>query len=412
MNGSEHDRRLDRYADLLLRVGVNLQPGQKLIFRTSTEAIELTRLVVAKAYQMGSPYVEVFWSDEGVTRARFLHAPDGSFDIVPEHQAERIVQLAREGAASLSVSADDPDNLAGTDPRRMATYLEHWRPRMKPYYELSMSDRVAWSGAAAASPAWARRVFPDLPEDEALSRLWDAIFDAVRLDAADPAAAWREHTDALRARKERLNARRYAALRFRGPGTDLRVGLADGHQWDGGASFTPAGVEFVANMPTEEVFTAPHSRRVDGVVRATKPLAYAGTLIDGFELTFEGGAVTKAVARQGQEALDHVLATDAGARRLGEVALVPASSPIARTGLLFYETLFDENAACHIALGQGYAMTLQGGQGMSPDERRAAGLNESLTHVDFMIGSAELDVDGELPTGELEPVMRAGEWVD
>jgi len=165
-------------------------------------------------------------------------------------------------------------------------------------------------------------------------------------------------------------------------------------------------------MPTEEVFTAPHSRRVDGVVRATKPLAYAGTLIDGFELTFEGGAVTKAVARQGQEALDHVLATDAGARRLGEVALVPASSPIARTGLLFYETLFDENAACHIALGQGYAMTLQGGQGMSPDERRAAGLNESLTHVDFMIGSAELDVDGELPTGELEPVMRAGEWVD
>ncbi|HZW28329.1 MAG TPA: aminopeptidase [Trueperaceae bacterium] len=411
MNDSQHATRLERYADLLLRVGVNLQPGQKLMFRTTTEAVELTRLVVAKAYQMGSPYVEVFWSDEGVTRARFLHAPEGSFTNVPEHVAARMVQLAEEGAASLAVSADDPDNLAGTDPKRMATYLEHWRPLMKPYYELSMSDRVAWSGAAAASPAWARRVFPGLPEDEALARLWDAIFHAVRVDAADPVAAWREHTAALLARKERLNERRYAALRFRGPGTDLRVGLADGHQWDGGASYTPGGVEFVANMPTEEVFTAPHRERVDGVVRATKPLAYAGTLIDGIEVTFANGVVTKAVAREGQEALEHVLNTDPGARRLGEVALVPASSPIARTGLLFYETLFDENAACHLALGQGYAMTLQGGQRMSAEERRAAGLNESLTHVDFMIGSDQVDVDGELPSGELEPVMRAGEWV-
>src|SRR5690606_9264687 len=300
---------------------------------------------------------------------------------------------------------------AGTDPKRMATYLEHWRPLMKPYYELSMSDRVAWSGAAAASPAWARRVFPGLPEDEALARLWDAIFHAVRVDAADPVAAWREHTAALLARKERLNERRYAALRFRGPGTDLRVGLADGHQWDGGASYTPGGVEFVANMPTEAGFTAAHRERVDGVVRATKPLAYAGTLIDGIEVTFANGVVTKAVAREGQEALEHVLNTDPGARRLGEVALVPASSPIARTGLLFYETLFDENAACHLALGQGYAMTLQGGQRMSAEERRAAGLNESLTHVDFMIGSDQVDVDGELPSGEHEPVMRAGEWV-
>ncbi len=412
VKGSDLPTSLDRYADLLLKVGVNLQPGQKLILRSSTEALELTRLIVARAYQMGSPYVEVFWTDEGVTRARFLHAPDGSFDNVPEHNAQRIVQLAREGAASLSVSADDPDNLVGTDPRRMATYLKHFRPHMRPYYELSMSDRVAWCGAAAASPAWARRVFPGVPEDEAVALLWQTIFHAVRLDEDDPADAWRAHTAVLRERKERLNARRYAALRFRGPGTDLRVGLADGHKWDGGSSCTPAGVEFVANMPTEEVFTAPHSRRVDGVVRATKPLTYAGTRIDGFELTFEGGEVVRAVADEGQEALDQVLASDEGARRLGEVALVPASSPIARTGLVFYETLFDENAACHLALGQGYAMTLEGGQGMAPEQRRAAGLNESLAHVDFMIGSAQLDVDGELPSGELEPVMRAGEWVD
>jgi len=274
-----------------------------------------------------------------------------------------------------------------------------------------MSDGIAWSGAAAASPAWARLVFPGLPEEEAVAKLWDAIFTAVRLDADDPVAAWRAHTDSLRAKKDVLNAKRYAALRFRAPGTDLRVGLADGHQWDGGSSRTPAGVEFVANMPTEEVFTAPHRERVDGVVRASKPLAYQGTVIEGLELVFERGVVTKAVAAKGQAALDNVLNSDEGARRLGEVALVPASSRIARMGLLFYETLFDENAACHLALGQGYAMTLRDGQRLSPEERLAAGLNQSLTHVDFMTGSAEMDVDGELPSGELEPVMRAGEWV-
>src|SRR5690606_11658033 len=239
----------------------------------------------------------------------------------------------------------------------------------------------------------------------------EAIFHAVRLDTEDPEAAWRAHAQQLVSARERLNSRGFAALRFKGPGTDLRVGLAEGHRWDGGSSCTPAGDRFIANMPTEEVFTAPHRERVDGVVRASKPLAYAGTLIEDFELTFEGGEVVSAVAGKGQEALDQILAADPGARRLGEVALVPVWSPIARMGLLFYQTLYDENAASHIALGQGYAMTLHGGAKMSVEERRAAGLNESLTHVDFMIGSADMDVDGETPTGEVVPVMRAGEWV-
>ena len=410
---SSHDlaSRIDAYADLLLKVGVNLQPGQKLILRTTTAAVDLTRAVVARAYDMGSPYVEVIWSDDGVTRARFMRAPEDSFGIVPEHVAEAMVRLAQEGAASLAIVADDPDNLRGTDPKRMARYLANWRPRLKPYYELSMSDGIAWSVGAAASPAWARRVFPDLPEDEAVARLWEAIFHAVRLDTEDPEAAWRAHAQQLVSARERLNSRGFAALRFKGPGTDLRVGLAEGHRWDGGSSCTPAGDRFIANMPTEEVFTAPHRERVDGVVRASKPLAYAGTLIEDFELTFEGGEVVSAVAGKGQEALDQILAADPGARRLGEVALVPVSSPIARMGLLFYQTLYDENAASHIALGQGYAMTLRGGAKMSVEERRAAGLNESLTHVDFMIGSADMDVDGETPTGEVVPVMRAGEWV-
>ncbi len=408
---TRHESRLRRYADLLLKVGVNLQPGQKLMVRTSTEAVELTRLVVEAAYKMGSPYVEVMWSDERVTRSRFKHAPDGSFDIVPAQTAEAMIRLANEGAASLAIDADDPGNLAGTDPRRMATYLRSWRPLLKPYYDIAMRDGIAWSVAAAASPAWARRVFPDLDEERAVARLWELIFRAVRLDEEDPVAAWRAHLDLLLAAKSRLNVKRYAALRFRAPGTDLRVGLADGHVWDGGSSCTPDGVSFVANMPTEEVFTAPHREKVDGVVRASKPLAYNGNVIDDFELTFEDGAVVKAVAGVGQEALDNILAADEGARRLGEVALVPASSCIARMGVLFYETLFDENAACHIALGRAYAVTVEGGAGMDAEQRRAAGLNDSLTHVDFMIGSDQLDVDGELAAGEVEPLMRRGEWV-
>lgn len=412
VNTSQHESRLRRYADLLLTVGVNLQPGQKLVVRTSTEAVDLTRLVVEGAYKLGSPYVEVFWSDEGVTRSRFMHAPDGSFENVPQENAQAMIRLAKEGAASLSILADDPDNLAGTDPRRMATYLKNWRPLLKPYYEYAMSDRIAWCVSAAASPAWAKRVFPELPASQALEKLWDLIFRAVRLDEEYPVAAWQAHLDSLHAVRSHLNAKNYAALRLRAPGTDLRVGLADGHVWDGGSSRTPQGISFVANVPTEEVFTAPHRERVDGVVRASKPLAYNGSLIDDFELTFEDGVVTKAVAGTGQAALDNILSADAGARRLGEVALVPASSPISRTGVLFYETLFDENAACHIALGQAYAVTVKDGVNMSAEEKLAAGLNDSLTHVDFMIGSARMDVDGELPSGELQPIMRGGEWVD
>ena len=412
MDTNQHESQLRRYADLLLRVGVNLQPGQKLMLRTSTEAVDLTRIVVERAYRMGSPYVDVVWTDEGVTRARFMHAPDDSFDIVPQETAQAMIRNAQEGSASLAIVADDPDNLAGTDPKRMATYLKNWRPLLKPYYDMAMRDGIAWSIGAAASPAWAKRVFPELPEDEAVEKLWQLIFKAVRLDAEDPAAAWQEHLHRLDSAKSGLNKKGYAALRLRAPGTDLRVGLADGHVWDGGCSSTPGGVTFVANMPTEEVFTAPHRERVDGVVRASKPLAYNGSLIDDFELTFEDGVVVKAVAGTGQVALDNILSSDEGARRLGEIALVPVSSPISRMGVLFYETLFDENAACHIALGQAYAMTVKGGSTMTAEEKLAAGLNNSMTHVDFMVGSDQMDIDGELPSGELEPVMRGGEWVD
>jgi len=412
MNTDTFEQRLDTYAQLLLRVGVNLQPGQKLIVRTSTAAVELTRKVVELAYRAGSPYVEVLWADHGVTKARFTHGPEGSFAILPQYRADALNQLAGEAAASLAIVADDPDMLAGTDPRRYAAYMAAWRNAVRPFTDLSMSDSIAWCVAAAASPAWARRAFPELDQHQALEALWNAIFAATRVDTPDPVAAWHDHAAGLKIVKENLNSKRYSALRFSGPGTDLTVGLADGHVWDGGSSTNAAGTTFIANMPTEEVFTAPHRAKVDGVVTATKPLAYNGTMLEGFWLRFEDGAVVEAHADVGQAVLDSILDTDAGSRRLGEVALVPASSPIEKAGVLFYETLFDENAACHIALGRAYNSTVAGSRAMNRQEQAAAGMNDSLSHVDFMIGSAEVDVDGVAADGSTEPVMRRGEWVD
>lgn len=412
MTSPTFQERLGSYAELLVRVGVNLQPGQKLMVRANVDDAPLVRKVVDIAYSLGSPFVEVFWSDGPVTRSRFLKGPEGSFDIIPEYRAEGMIKLAEEGAASLAITSEDPDLLAGVNPQNVATHQAAWRKAVRPYMNLSMSDSIAWCVAGAASAGWATKAFPDLKEQEAVEALWQAIFTATRITTDDPVGEWRKHNEQLREKRELLNERRYSAVHFKGPGTDLRVGLADGHRWDGGVSHTPEGNPFVANMPTEEVFTAPHSQRVSGVVRASMPLSYNGSLIDDFELRFEGGRAVQVRAGKGQRVLEKILETDEGAARLGEVALVPASSPIARTGLLFLETLFDENAASHIALGKGYAPTVRGAAGMSPEEAAGVGLNDSLVHVDFMIGSKEVDVDGVTADGAEEPVMRAGEWVD
>jgi aminopeptidase len=253
-------------------------------------------------------------------------------------------------------------------------------------------------------------VFPQLPADQQMAALWDAIAKMVRLDRPDPIAAWEEHLAALAARRDFLNAQRYTALKYRGPGTDLTLGLATGHQWVSGRSTSVQGIPFAPNLPTEEVFTMPHKDRVDGTVRSTKPLSYGSTLIENFSMTFEGGRVVNATADRGQEVLRQLLDTDAGAVRLGEVALVPHNSPVAQSGLLFYNTLFDENAASHVALGSAYKFTLAGGEAMTDEQFEQAGGNRSATHVDFMIGSAELDIDGVLADGTVEPLMRRGDW--
>ncbi len=410
---------LARYADLIVRVGLNLQPGQRLLILgpianggVALDAAPLVRAVAARAYDAGAPLVEVLWGDETLASVRISRAPADSFGQFSAWLPTALVEHVKAGHATLSIYANDPDLLQAAPPERVSAIQSTTAHAVRPFRERISKNATNWVVVAAPAASWAARVFPDLDRDEQVARLGRAIEKLCRLDTPDPIAAWESHLDGLAARTARLNARHYDALRYRGPGTDLTVGLAAGHIWTGGRSTSANGIAFAANLPTEEVFTMPSRDRVDGTVRSSKPLSYGGTLIEDFSLTFDRGCVVDVRAARGEAVLRQLIATDPGASRLGELALVPHSSPVAQTGHLFFNTLFDENAASHLAIGAAYAFTLQGGEAMTPEEFEQAGGNRSATHVDFMIGSGELDVEGVLPDGSVEPVMRAGEWAD
>ena len=404
------DEKLVSYADLVAEVGLNVQAGQQLMIAAPIEASPLLARVSEAAYKRGVRYVYPFYNDDALTLARFQYAPRDSFDFYPAWLAQGMLEMLNQNGARLSVTGGDPDLLKDQDGDAIAAVQKAAQTALKPFMQKVMNDAVNWCVVAVATPAWAEKVFPDAPEGERVGKLWDAIFKAVRADSDDAVANWQAHLGELEARRGHLNERRYRALHYRAPGTDLLLGLADGHIWRGGASENDAGTTFVANLPTEEVFSAPHRARVEGTVHSSKPLSYSGQLIDDFSLTFKDGRVTEVKAAQGQDALERLLATDEGATRLGEVALVPHSSPISQSGLLFYNTLFDENAASHLALGRAYRFCADGGTTMSDAEAEAVGLNDSLTHVDFMIGSAEMEITGVRDDGSEEPVMHAGEW--
>ncbi|WP_082514157.1 aminopeptidase [Methylobacterium sp. Leaf465] len=412
-HGARHAERLERLAEVAVKVGLGLRPGQELVITAPLETVPLARLITEQAYKAGASLVTTFYTDDAATLARFAHAPEAAFDTAAGWLYSGMAEAYRNGAARLAIAGDDPSLLAGQDSAKVARANQARSKAYVPALELIANFSTNWTIVSAATTPWARTVFSDLPEAEAVSRLWDAIFAASRVDGPDPVAAWEAHNAALHARMNALNAHRFAALRFFGPGTDLTVGLADDHEWCGGASASRSGIVCNANIPTEEVFTTPHKDRVDGTVTSTKPLSYQGTLIDGIQVRFEGGRIVEATARTGGDVLAKVLETDAGARRLGEVALVPASSAISASGLLFYNTLYDENAASHIALGQAYSKCFRnGGAEFSADDLAARGANRSLIHIDWMIGSDRIDVDGLSAEGRAVPVMRAGEWVD
>jgi aminopeptidase len=342
--------------------------------------------------------------------ARFRLAPDEAFDVAPGWLFNGMAEAFKEGAARLALVGEDPALLSGQDPAKVARANKARSIAYRPALEYISGFAINWSIVAFANPAWARAVFPGVPEAEAVERLWEAIFAVTRTDRPDPVAAWAEHSAELERRATWLNERRFSTLRYRGPGTDLTLGLADEHKWLAAGGKAKNGVFCIANLPTEEVFTMPHRERVEGTVRSTKPLSYNGTLIDGIRVRFEGGRIVEAFADKGEETLRSLLSTDKGAARLGEVALVPHSSPISQSGLLFQNTLFDENAASHIAVGQAYPDTIKGGGRRPKEELAALGMNESVVHVDWMIGSQEIDIDGVREDGSVEPVVRGGEW--
>lgn len=406
----QHAARLDRLAEIAVRVGLNLAKGQELVMTAPVEALELARRVTEHAYRAGASLVTLILADDQQNLMRYRFGSDESFDAAPAWLYEGMAQAYRSGAARLAIVGDDPTLLSKEDPAKVSRANRARSKAYSPALELIAGFAINWTIVAAATPAWAKCVFPDDPDDRALEKLWDAIFSASRVDGADPVADWEAHNARLAQRTATLNGRRFHALHFKGPGTDLVVGLADDHEWAGGASAAKNGIVCNANIPTEEVFTTPHRARTSGVVRATKPLSYMGALIEDIAVRFEEGRIVEANARTGADVLRRVLETDDGARMLGEVALVPYSSPISKSGLLFYNTLFDENAASHIALGQAYSKCFVGGDRMSEEELRARGANRSLIHIDWMIGSDEIDVDGLDAAGARTPVMRKGEF--
>ncbi|WP_163969436.1 aminopeptidase [Oceanobacillus halotolerans] len=403
-------RIMEKYAELALRTGVNIQQNQALMINAPLEGVDFTKVVVRKAYEMGAKDVHINWVDDELTLLKYQNAPDEVIKNYPDWKVQLQESFAEDGAAVLNIRSTNPDLLKDIDPQRVADANKAAAQALKNFKKYTMNDKIAWSIISIPTGDWAQKIFPDKSREDAIESLWDAIVKIVRVDKEDPIAAWDSHNETLITARELLNKKNYQKLIFKAPGTDLEMELPKGHIWKGGSAQTEGGVTFNPNMPTEEVFSMPHKYGVNGTVSSTKPLNYGGSLIDNFSLTFKDGKVVDFKAEQGEDTLKHLLDTDEGARRLGEVALVPDESPVSKSGLIFYNTLFDENASCHIALGKAYPTNVEGGSNMSDEELDKHGVNDSLTHVDFMIGSDQLDIDGVKEDGSTEAVFRKGTW--
>ena len=402
---------LKKYARLIAETGVNVQDNHTVVLQISVDQAPLARLITEEAYRLGAAEVIVQWSDETIQREFLAHAATDRIENVPQYKIDQTDDWIAKGASRISVVSSNPDALAGVYAQRVAAFQAANGKALVNLRKATQANKVSWTVVAAASEGWAAKVFPELAtSEEQVDALWNEIFKTTRIYEENPVIAWDIHDKKLQEKAAELNEQQFTALHYTAPGTDLTIGLPKNHLWEGAGSYNARGEEFMANMPTEEVFTAPDSRRVDGYVSSTKPLSYAGTIISGMKFTFKDGKVVDFSAEQGEEALKNLLAIDEGAKHLGEVALVPDPSPISQSGLIFYNTLFDENASNHLAFGSAYAFNLQGGTEMSEEELAEAGLNRSQTHVDFMVGSDKMNIDGIKEDGTIVPVFRNGDW--
>lgn len=402
---------LKKYARLIAETGVNVQDNHTVVLQISVAQAPLARLITEEAYRLGAAEVIVQWSDETIQREFLAHAATDRIENVPQYKIDQTDDWIAKGASRISVVSSNPDALAGVDAQRVAAFQAANGKALVNLRKATQANKVSWTVVAAASEGWAAKVFPELAtSEEQVDALWNEIFKTTRIYEENPVIAWNIHDKKLQEKAAELNEQQFTALHYTAPGTDLTIGLPKNHLWEGAGSYNARGEEFMANMPTEEVFTAPDSRRVDGYVSSTKPLSYAGTIISGMKFTFKDGKVVDFSAEQGEEALKNLLAIDEGAKHLGEVALVPDPSPISQSGLIFYNTLFDENASNHLAFGSAYAFNLQGGTEISEEELAEAGLNRSQTHVDFMVGSDKMNIDGIKEDGTIVPVFRNGDW--
>ncbi|WP_188207653.1 aminopeptidase [Alkalibacillus aidingensis] len=402
---------LTKYAKLAVTMGVNIQQGQALFINAPIEAREFAHYVVDEAYEAGAENVHVNWSDEVLTRKRYEKEPMHVLENVPDWLVERQVGHVKNGGAVLNIYAPNPDLLEGIDAEKVAKSTKAQSQAMKEYKQYIMNDKIQWSIVSVPTEKWADKIYDHQKNtEEAIEDLWKQIFQIVRVDQNDPIAAWNDHNETLYQIRDYLNDKQYDALEYKSETVDLTVGLPENHLWAGGGAVAENGASFNPNMPTEEVFTAPHRERVNGTVKNTKPLNYNGNLVEDFKLTFKDGQVVDFEARKGEEILKHLLDSDEGSTRLGEIALVPHSSPISQSNLIFFNTLYDENASCHLALGSAYPTNLKGGEKLSEEELKEKGINTSLVHEDFMMGSHDLDVYGVTKGGDREPIIVQGEW--
>ncbi|NEW07502.1 aminopeptidase [Paenibacillus sp. SYP-B3998] len=401
---------LDQYAELAIRVGLNVQKDQTVVIMTPIACADFVRKITKKAYDAGAKDVLIDWDDDEVKALRLKHAPESTLREYPMWRAKGLEELAKGGAAFLQIYAPNADLLKDVDPERVAISSKTTATAREGFLHYMRSNQVNWLMISYPTAEWSAKVFPNLHESERIGKLWEQIFKLTRADAEDPVAAWNTHVQQLTSKQEMLNGLHFKQLHLQAPGTDLYIELAPKHQWVAAGSTTDSGIFFLPNIPTEEVFTMPLRGGTNGTVRSTLPLSYQGSLIDGFSLTFENGKVVSATAEVGQEVLNKMLDMDEGARYLGEVALVPYDSPISQSGIIYYNTLFDENASCHVALGNSYPFTIEGGTTMSPEELIENGYNKSLIHVDFMIGSTEMNIDGIAADGSRVPLFRKGNW--